>query len=204
MFGATAPAQRASIESACFLPSALGSVGGAAGPAGNDGSEDVWKAVKASLVAASPDDSKREEQMVKGAQRIEGFPKCSDASHLDEFLRNVAKRIRRVATAPELMGRWIRECTDTAEVSGAASYVRWFDLMHISGAGFERIDIILLEDVRKSLQGSGHLLASIEPKEQEFLRHGRDFKGRQAILMARHYYKASRSDRKKLDEERRR
>ncbi len=71
--------------------------------------------------------------------------------------------------------------------------------MHNSGNGLAQTDIILLEAMVRSLKKSPHLLANVVSKEQEFLRVGRDFKGRQAILMAREYCEASRSDRKRLD-----
>ena len=140
--------------------------------------------------------------MQKGIQYVQSYPILSDANGLGSFLRNLVSKLRKVAVSPDLMGRWIREATDVATVKDSYHYAKWFELLYKTGDGFERTDILLLDEIKRALKKSPHLLANIHPKEQEFLRVGHDFKGRQAVLMVREYYKASRSDTKRLDRSR--
>ena len=67
------------------------------------------------------------------------------------------------------MAIWIREATDTADIGKQSQFHHWFDLFSKSGAGFERADMILLDEVKRATRKHGqssHLYANIEAKEK--------------------------------------
>ena len=68
-----------------------------------------------------------------------------------------------------------------------------------SGEGFVRLDFLLLEHVKTAVKEAPHLLNEVITTEASLRRQGQDFRGRQAILMVRNYFRESVSDRKHTD-----
>ena len=97
------------------------------------------------------------------------------------------------------MGQWVRECTRTADIKDSQSHQRWFEFMNVSGKGFARADVLLLEEVKRAVRKDPHLKANIMAKEQEFQRVTLDCKGRQAAFMTRDHCREPRSDRQPTD-----
>ena len=62
------------------------------------------------------------------------------------------------------MAIWIREATDTADIGKQSQFHHWFDLFSKSGAGFERADMVLLDEINRATRKHGqpsHLYAKI-------------------------------------------
>ena len=100
------------------------------------------------------------------------------------------------------MRRWIREATTAANVRTDAQFDEWFDHMGVSGRGFVRTDVLLLKHIKIATKRAAHLHTRIGTKEQEFLRRGLNFRGRQALLMVREHFRESRTDREHTDRRR--
>ena len=158
------------------------------------------KSVRETLVAATKE--AEDEQLQKSCERIPSFPTWSDATELESFLTSIVSEIRTVAKDPDLMCRWIREATTAANVRTDAQFDEWFDHMGVSGRGFVRTDVLLLKHVKIATKRAAHLHTRIGTKEQEFLRRGLNFRGRQALLMVREHFRESRTDREHTDRRR--
>ena len=68
--------------------------------------ESAWKALSATLMANQ--DPERREQIIKGITELKGFPIISDASELDQYLRDVVTKLRTNSVDPVSMAKWIR------------------------------------------------------------------------------------------------
>ena len=84
---------------------------------------------------------------MKGVISSQNTPSIGDATQLRQYLLDVASRHRTISIDPTPMATWIRERTILADVNTEYNFNRWFDLMSKSGAGFERADMLLLEEV---------------------------------------------------------
>ena len=158
------------------------------------------EAVRGKLVAAMK--AAEEEQLQKSCERIPNFPTCSDATELDGFLTAIVSEVRTVSKDPDFMCQWIREATTTADVRTDTSFQEWFDHLGVSGRGFVRTDVLLLKHVKQATKRAAHLHTRIGTKEQEFLKRGLNFRGRQALLMVREHFRESTTDREHTDRRR--
>ena len=158
------------------------------------------EAVRKSLIAATKE--AEDEQLQKSCERIPNFPSCSDATELDAFLTSIVSEVRTVAKDPDLMCTWIREATTKANVKTDAAFQEWFDHMGVSGRGFVRTDVLLLKHIKQATRRAAHLHNRIGTKEQEFLRSGMNFRGRQALIMVREHFRESATDREHTDRRR--
>ena len=140
--------------------------------------------VRKSLIAQS-DTAAQDEQLQKSVESIRNFPTCSDATELESFLTKIVSEIRTVSKDPDLMCSWLREATTKASVKTPAEFDEWFDHMGYSGKGFVRTDVLLLKHILIATRRAAHLHTRIATKEQEFLKRGLNFRGRQALVMVR-------------------
>ena len=158
------------------------------------------ESVRSKLIAATKE--AEEEQLQKSCERIPNFPTCSDATELEGFLTSIVSEIRTVSKDPDLMCIWLREATNLADIKTDTAFQEWFDHLGVSGRGFVRTDVLLLKHVKSATKRAAHLHTRIGTKEQEFLRRGLNFRGRQAILMVREHFRESRTDREHTDRRR--
>ena len=162
---------------------------------------DRRKSVREKLVAQSVPEAS-EEQLQKSVESIRNFPTCSDATELESFLTKIVAEIRTVSKDPDLMCRWLREATTSAVVKTPAGFDEWFDHMAVSGKGFVRTDVLLLKHILIATRRAAHLRTRISTKEQEFLKRGLNFRGRQALIMVREQFRESQTDREHTDRRR--
>ena len=114
--------------------------------------------------------------------------KKSDPTELYQWLRDVASKFKTIAQEPSEMAIWIREATDIANINRQSHFHQWFDMFGKSGAGSERADMVLLDEVKRAVKKHGHsshLFAKMEAKEKAVQRASKDITGRHALLMVR-------------------